>query len=160
MTAPWTRSTGPARAIAAAATAAVTAARRHDAAALRSAAGPLALLSPEQVGLTLGTVVRLLLEDLHPDGLTGDDVHSVLLGCARAAVGWFPEVDAGVLAALLTGALGVYEPDGDQPLRPDAVASHAPLLVAYLLDAAGRPLEPYLDAAFAAIARGEAAEAP
>jgi hypothetical protein len=31
-------------------------------------AGQLAALSPEQVGLVLGVVVRSLREDLHPDG--------------------------------------------------------------------------------------------
>jgi hypothetical protein len=151
----------PARAIAAAVTDAVAAARSRDAAALREAAERLAALDRAQVGVVLGAVVRSLLEELHPDGLTGDDVRSVLEGCLRAAVDWLPGIDGGVLVVLLTGALGVHDPDEERrPVGALDVARHAPLLVADLLAAADRPLAGYLDAAFAEIARAEMVELP
>jgi hypothetical protein len=150
-----------ARAIAAGVTGAVAAAHARDREAFQEAAGQLAALNPEQVGVVLGAVVRSLLEDLHPDGLDGDDVQAVLERCARSAAGWLPEVDAGVLVALLIGALGVHEPDGEaRPLSAMDVALHGPLLVDDLLTLSGRGLAGYLDAAFAEIARAETQEMP
>ncbi|MGC9667803.1 hypothetical protein ACNTMW_14770 [Planosporangium sp. 12N6] len=146
----------PARSIAAAAVDAVAAARSRDSEAYRPAVARLAGLNPAQTGLVLGAVVRSLLEDLHPDGLTGDDVQAALEHCVRSAADWFPEVDPGVLATLLIGALGVHEPDDGSPAPgPAEVARHAPLLVADLLTRSGRDLAGYLDAAFTEIARGE-----
>ena len=61
-----------------------------------------------------------------------------------------------MVLVLLAGALGVYDPDGDEsPPDPAALARHAPLLVADLLAATGRPLDGYLAAAFAEIERTE-----
>jgi hypothetical protein len=161
MSSPWRQLPEPARGIATAAADAVEAARSRDREALREAAGRLAVRDPEQVGLVLGAVVRSLLEDLHPEGLTGDDVRAVLERCVRSAVVWLPEVDAAVVTVLLTGALGVHQTDEDQrpPTGPD-VALHAPVLVADLLTATGRPLAGYLATAFAEIARTETMEMP
>jgi hypothetical protein len=151
---------GPARVIAETTSGAVTAAWARDLPAFEEAADRLALLDPEQVGIVLGAVVRTLLEDLHPDGLTGDDVQAVLERCARSALEWCPRVDPDVLLVLLAGALGVH-PDQDEAHPPAgaAVAWHAPLLVA---DLAGtdRQLAGYLHGAFAEIARAETLEAP
>ena len=151
---------GPARVIAERATEAVTAAWARDLPAFEEAADRLALLDPEQVGVVLGAVVRSLLEDRHPDGLTGDDVQAVLERCARSALEWCPRVDPAVLLALLAGALGVH-PDQDESPPPGGAAAawHAPLLVA---DLAGtdRHLTGHLHAAFAEIARAETLEAP
>jgi hypothetical protein len=150
----------PARAIAEAATDAVTAARARDLPAFEEAVGRLAALDPEQVGVVLGAVVRLMLEDLHQDGLTGDDVQAVLERCTRAALEWCPRVDPDVLLVLLAGALGVHpDPDESPPPGGAAVAWHAPLLIADLAGD-GRPLAGYLFAAFAEIARAETLEAP
>src|SRR5215217_4575059 len=97
----------PARSIAAAATETIAAARAADRAAFVAGAARLDALDGEQVGLVLGAVTRALLEELHPDGLTGDDARAVLAHCARSAVEWYPPVDGDALVVVLTGALGV-----------------------------------------------------
>ncbi len=99
----------------------------------------LAGLDPQQVGLVIGRVVRVLLEEGHPDGLTGDDIRGVLERCVRTAARWWPAVDANVIVVLLTGALGVHQFDDDAaPLSAAAMARHGALLTADLLAAAGR----------------------
>jgi hypothetical protein len=161
MSLPRRRVPDPARAIATALTDAVPAARDRDLAAYQEAVQRFAAVDPEQVGLVLGAVVRSLLEDLHPDGLAGDDVRTALEHCLRSAAGWFADVDADVLVVLLAGALGVHQPDNEpHPVGGVDVAAHAPLLIADLLAASGRPLAGYLDAAFAEIARAETVEMP
>jgi hypothetical protein len=151
----------PARSIAAGVTECVSAARARDREEFQQAAVRLAALNPEQVGVVLGAAVRSLLEDVHPDGLAGDDVQAVLERSVRSTAGWLPEVDPNVLVALLISALGVHQPDGESP-PPSAtdVARHAPLLVADLLALSRRGLAGYLDAAFAEIARAETIEMP
>ncbi|WP_027343041.1 hypothetical protein [Hamadaea tsunoensis] len=145
-----------ARALAGAVDSAVTAARDSDAEALRSAAAELA---PYEATTLLGEIVRLLLEEGHPDGLDGDDVRAVLDGCTRTALAWLPETSPEVLLVLVAGALGIHpeEADGIDRPSPAAVALHAPLLIAYLLR---RPLAGYVTAAFMEIARAETMEAP
>ncbi len=114
------------------------------------------LTAADRSGLVLGGVVRLLLEETHPDGLDGDDVRQVLERCVRSSAAWWPDVDPHVALVLLAGALGVYDPaDDDAPPDPAAIAGHAPLLVADLLAVTGRPLADYLTAAFAEVARTE-----
>ncbi|MFC3503252.1 hypothetical protein ACFOOK_20045 [Micromonospora krabiensis] len=154
MTTVWRRLPAPAREIAVTATEAVTAATRQDGPAYDEAVTRLG--ATERSGLVLGAVVRLLLEESHPDGLDGDDVRQVLERCVRGAQPWRPDVDPHVLLVLLAGALGVYDPgDDDAPPDPAAIARHAPLLVADLLAGAGRPLDAYLSAAFTEIERAE-----
>ncbi len=150
----WAHLPVPARAIAVSAAAAVEAARSADPAGYEEATTQLAALDPQQVGLVLGAVVRALLEDLHPDGLSGDDVHAVLVRCARTQ----PRADPQALLILLSGALGVH-PDAEDT-RPVDAARQAPLLLADLLGAADAPLAGYLSAAFAEIARAETIELP
>lgn len=147
----WRHLPPPARPIAAAATAAVDAAQRRDAAALDVAVADLAALDPAPTGLVLGTAVRLLLEDAHPDGLDGEAVREVLQRCVREAAGWQPEVDPHVALLLLAGALGVGEEDGAPPPKPDVSARHAALLLADLLGS--RPLPPVLTATLSEIER-------
>jgi hypothetical protein len=121
----------------------------------------LAGLDAEQVGLVLGAVSRSLLEDLHPDGLTGDEVQDVIVRCVTAATAWFPEVDVNALVLVLGGALGVHPPEGEPvPVSPLDVARHAPLVVADLLTAGDRSYRPYLDAALTRIAEAEANDLP
>jgi hypothetical protein len=133
MTQSWRHLPAPARPIAAAALAAVSAARQRDDEALAAAAGDLAALDPALVRLIVGTAVRLLLEDTHPDGLDGDDIRNVLERCVRSAAQWQPEVDPHVVLILLAGALGVHDDDGEAPPKPDVLARHAALLMADLL---------------------------
>lgn len=133
MTRTWRHLPAPARPIAVATEAAVAAASDRDGPALAGAVGDLAALDPSQTGLILGTAVRLLLEDTHTDGLDGNDIRAVLEGCVRDAAPWQPDVDPHVLLILLAGALGVHDDSGDPPPKPDALARHAALLLAYLL---------------------------
>jgi hypothetical protein len=158
-----------ARAISAATTDAVTAARAQDVAAFEEATDRLATAEPEQVRIVLGVVVRALLEDLHPDGVSGDDLLELIKSCVRTAFGWYPAVDVQVLIVVLTGALGTHEPDSEpRPVTPLEVARHAPLFITELLDAPGptaragepRSLDAYFIAAFLQIAQAELNEMP
>ena len=147
-----------ARGISAAVVDGVAAARAADADAYEEAGGRLAAADPQRVALVLGGVVRSLLEDLHPDGMDGEDVRAVLERCTRSAAAWASAGDPQVLLVLLAGALGVSDPDEQPPASPDALARNALLLTADLLGS--RPLEPYLVAAFAELARAETVEMP
>jgi len=158
-----------ARAISAATTDAVTAARSQDVAGFDEATDRLAAADPEQVRVVLGVVVRALLEDLHPDGVAGDDLLELIKSCVRTSFGWYPAVDVQVLIVVLTGSLGVHEPD-DEPRRvtPLEVARHAPLFITELLAAPGsaartedpRPLHAYFVDAFTEISQSELNEMP
>jgi hypothetical protein len=129
MTQTWRTLPAPARPIAAAADAAVTAVRDRDTDALDAAVETLAALDPAQVGLVLGTAIRLLLEQAHPDGLDSDDVRAALERCVRGAA-WVPEVDPQMVLILLAGALGVHPGDGVAAPAPAVLARHAALLFA------------------------------
>jgi hypothetical protein len=141
--------------------AAVAAARDADAEAYPGAVERLAALDGERVGLVAGETVRLLLEEHHPDGLDGDDLRAVLAGCVRSTAGWYPDVDPGTLGALLAGALGVHDSDG-QPIvvAPGAMAGHAPLLIAELTRGAPHPLAVYLRGALGGIETRQVNELP
>ncbi|BCB76624.1 hypothetical protein GCM10022251_51020 [Phytohabitans flavus] len=154
MSTTWRHLPAPAQAIAVAASDAVAAAQARDRDGLEAAVGPLA--AAEGSGLVLGAVVRLLLEEAHPDGLAGDDVRRVIEDCVRAAAVWEPAVDPHALLVLLAGALGVHDQDEEaQGPAPEALARHAALLVAHLLNTPRRPLAGYLTAAFTEIERTE-----
>ncbi|MEU7927383.1 hypothetical protein [Micromonospora sp. NPDC049801] len=154
MTGTWRHLPASARAIAVTATAAVAAAQARDDQAYDETVDDLA--ADERSGLVLGTVVRLLLEESHPDGLDGDDIRQVLARCVQDAARWRSDVDPHVVLVLLAGALGVYDPEGDDsPPGASALARHAPLLVADLLAVTGAPLADYLAAAFSEIERTE-----
>jgi hypothetical protein len=140
------------RAIAVAATESVEAARAREPEAFAAAVDRLAALDPEQTGRVLGAVVRSLLEEGHPDGLDGDDVRAALEHAVRAAAEW-RDVDPQVMAVLLIGSLGIHEQDEENPAPPRALAAHAPLLIADLLQA--RDLARYLERAFTEIQRAE-----
>ena len=148
-----------ARDIAEALDAAIVAARASDAAALAEATEELAALRAEQVGAVLAGVVRELLETLHPDGLTGEDVQDVLTRCARAAALWFPVVDVDSLVTVLTGALGVTDVE-ENPRRPERAVEAAILVIADLLSAAEVPADGYVRRALDEIARAETVEMP
>ena len=138
----WHHLPAPARPITAATDAAIQAARDRDREALAEAVGDLAALDGAQVGLMLGTMVRLLLEDRHPDGLTGEDVRAVLGSCVASAARWQPDVDPHTVLILLAGALGVHDDGGPAP-RPAELARHAALLLADQLEE--RPTRAYLE---------------
>jgi hypothetical protein len=144
----WRHLPPPARPIAEAADRAVDAVRARDRAEFDAAVAVLGALDPAQVGLLLGTVVRLAMEEAHPDGLDGEDVRAVLTGVAHE----WPDADPYVLLVVLAGALGMHDTEADAPTpKPDALARHAALLVAHLLTA--RPFPPYVDRAAQEIER-------
>lgn len=144
-----------ARAVAARITAAVKAAGAAGAEELRGAAADLEALDAAHVSVVLGAVIRMLLEEKHPDGVDGDDLRAVLDGCTGSALRWLPEVDPEVLLVIVAGALGVHPEEADGIARPGpaAIALNAPLLVAYLLGS--RPVDRYISSAYAEIARAE-----
>lgn len=144
------------RMIAESVTAAVGAAKAGDGDGFAEAVGRLSTVDPQRVAVVLGWVIRSLLEELHPDGMDGEDLRSVLT--ATAAGAWESEVDPSVLLVVLTGALGLSDPDEQPALAPAAVARNATLLLAYLLG--DRPLARYLDVAFAELERAETIEMP
>jgi hypothetical protein len=149
------------RAIATGVSDALAAARTEDAAAYQRCCQRLAALDREQVGLVLGAVVRSLLEELHPGGLTGEDMQAVLTECAGGAA-WCPGLDLDVLLVLLAGALGIH-PDADDPRPVSAVemSCNAPLLITTLLHRSPAPsFDAHLDAAVAEILRAETVELP
>jgi hypothetical protein len=148
-----------ARALAEAVAASVSAARAGEAQAFAGATARLTALDTERVRAVLSGLLRPLLEDLHPDGLTGDDLRDAVDGCVRDS-GW-QQVDPGVLVVVLAGALGVHPGDEERPEAPPAaVTRHACLLVAQLLTGAPRNLTSYLAESFAEIARAETVEQP
>ncbi|MFC4855983.1 hypothetical protein [Actinophytocola glycyrrhizae] len=168
-----------ARAIASATTDAIAAARAGDTAAFDDACS-LLIADPEHARVILGDTVRLLLEEVLPDGVDGDDLREIIGRSARSAAPWFPSVDPGVMVVVLSGALGIHPdtpPDpgaGEErqlelddpwdavPPRPSAAAvtQHAVVLLADLLSVRGRPLRGYLEAAFTEMARRETVEQP
>ena len=147
----WRHLPAPARPVAAAPTAAVIAARSREREALDDAVGQLGALDPATTGLILGTAVRLLLEETHPDGLDGEAVRGVLERSVRSALDWQPDVDPHVVLLLLAGALGVTDEEAGPPPEPEVLARHAALLLADL--AGARPIQPVLNAALDDIAR-------
>ena len=140
----WRHLPVAARPIAAATDAAVAAAQSGDRELSAESIGELAALDPAQVGLILGTTLRLLLEERHPDGLTGDDVRTVL----KRAVHGDPEADPRVMLTLLAGALGVHD-DEPPDATPEATARQAVLLLTDQL--AGAPIRRHLERAMTEI---------
>lgn len=142
---------------------AVTAAQSGDGEQYEEATQRLAACEPEHVRLVLGAVVRQLLEDGHPDGLAGDDLLDLIRSCARRAFAWYPDLDVEALVVVLTGALGIHEPD-EEPRRwtPLEVARHAPLFITELLaqPTPHGPIAGYLDRAFAEQSQAELNEMP
>jgi hypothetical protein len=163
----------------------VDAALARDADRFAEAAGRLAVQDPQRLVLVQAGVIRSLLEQLHPDGLSSADAQDVLRRCLTSAASWYPQADPDVLVLVLTGALGLAEGTGPAPAAasangldgdpdPDADADPAPvpaagpaalsqgaaLLIADLLAAAGAPLAGYLDAALAELERAETIELP
>lgn len=168
-----------ARAIASATTDAIAAAMAGDTAAFDDACSRL-LADPEHARVILGDAVRLLLEEVLPDGVDGDDLRDIIGRSAQSVAPWFPSVDPGVMVVVLSGALGIHpdtppgpgtgegrRPELDDPWdavppRPSAAAvtQHAVVLLADLLSVRGRPLRGYLEAAFTEMARRETVEQP
>lgn len=142
-------------------TEAVEAALSQDADRFAEAADRLAVQDPQRLTRLQAWVLRSLLEQVHPDGLSSEDAQDVLRRCLLAAASWLPQTDPDVLVLVLTGALGLSDPD-DTPAAagPAALAAGAALLIADLLAVAGGPLTGYLDEALAELERAETIELP
>ncbi len=152
-----------ARAVSAATLDAVTAAQAENVADFDEAVARLAAAEPEHVRVVLGAVVRDLLEEENPDGLAADDLLDLIKAAARRALAWYPSMDVEALVVVLTGALGLHEPD-EEPRRwtPLEVARHAPLFITELLaqPVPHRELPDYLALAFSHLQQAELNELP
>lgn len=150
-----------ARRIADATAAAIAAARDASPENFGTGVEELAELPFEQVTIVHAGVVRALLEDLHPDGLAGDDIHDVLTRLVGSASAWLPGLDVGALAAVLTGALGFTDTSDDaQKVGHVGYLRSAVLVMADLLAAADTVPDRYIRAAIGEIARAETVEMP
>ncbi|AOW94191.1 hypothetical protein BFN03_19905 [Rhodococcus sp. WMMA185] len=146
------------REIAEAVDAAVGAAVSSNVAAFFEATEDLAALPAERVRVVLAAIVREILETMHPDGLTGEDVQEVLAHAVGVARTWMPDVDVASFVAVLTGALGVAEAD-ESDLPTSAVPS-AILLIADLVSSAQVSVHDYVRRALDEVARAEIVEMP
>jgi hypothetical protein len=142
-------------------TEAVEAASSQDADRFALAADRLAVQDQQRLVLVQAWVLRSLLEQLHPDGLSSADAQDVLRHCLLWTAEWHAEIEPDLLVLVLTGALGLSDPDDAAATAgPAALGSGAALLMADLLNAAGGPLAGYLDAALAELERAETIELP
>ena len=140
---------------------AVEAASSQDAGRFALAADRLAVQDPQRLVLVQAWVLRSLLEESHPEGLSSADAQDVLRRCLLSTASWHAGADPTVLAQALTGALGLSDPDeAAAPAGPVAFSSGAALLIADLLGVAGGSLPRYLDAALAELERAETIELP
>jgi len=144
-----------AREIAHATETALSAARADDEPAFADAVSALVELPYEQVTVVHSGMMRELLEELHPDGLAGEDVQAVFERCARGSVQATPDA----LVAVLTGALGVTDPDAPKA-RPEQYLTAGIVVLADLL--ATRKVEPrqYIRRAVGEIEREQTVEMP
>jgi hypothetical protein len=148
----------PARQLSAALTLAVTAARVQDPEGFEIGTAALAALDQAVLRPVLGDLVRRLLEEKHAGGLSGEDAQELLERVVRSALAWLPDVEVPALIVVLTGALGMQDPDDEPDLAPALVASHAVLLVEELLE--DRPLEGPLELAIGELRRHQTIELP
>ncbi|SDE53357.1 hypothetical protein [Rhodococcus tukisamuensis] len=140
---------------------AATAARAADLGVFVEASERLRAVDLEQVRAVHSAMVRELLEDLHPDGLTGEAVQAVLERCARTAAVWVPDLQVPLLVAVLTGSLGLSDPDEEFGASDRfGLVRHALLVLADLLGAAQAPASGYLRRAVAEIERAQTVEMP
>lgn len=145
------------RAIATATEDAVAAARAKSPEAFSEAIENLSSEDSAQVGSVHAEMVRSLLEELHPDGLTGEDVQDTLTATVRSAAEWNPSLDVPGFVEVLTGALGVADTDEKRPSpRPE----HAVLIITDLLARRKVGAEVYIRRAIAEIQRAQTMEMP
>jgi hypothetical protein len=147
---------------------AVESVRRGHPDAFAAAVAGFAKLDVAALGIVQAGAVRSLLEQLHPDGLDAEDVREVLTACARAAA-WFVDFSPDLVLLVLSGALGMTDPD-QQPLTGRVpLAAHACLVLEHLSAPTSEPSEPtgptdllarHLADAVAEIRRAETMEMP
>ncbi|MGB3371810.1 MAG: hypothetical protein WBA81_14380 [Rhodococcus sp. (in: high G+C Gram-positive bacteria)] len=145
------------RAIARATEDAIGSARVKAKVAFADAVEKLSSEDHAQVGAIHAEMVRSLLEELHPDGLTGEDVQDALSSAVRSAVEWYPDLDVQGFVEVLTGALGVADTEGN---RPSPRAEHAVLIIADLLVRRNAAADVYTRRAVVEIQRAQTMEMP
>lgn len=160
MTADYRSWPPPARAMATAVDAAVSAAQAGDAAAFTDAMADLSRTDREQLAVLLGSVMRDLLERSHPDGLDSGAVEQALRSCSMSAAGWYELLDSEVLILALAGALGITDLDESPQPGGTAVVAHGLLLIADQLKIRGWELRPVLDLALRELMRAQTIELP
>ena len=160
MTADYRSWPGPARAMALAVDAAVSAAHSGEAAAFTDATANLSRVDRGQLAALLGAITRDLLERSHPDGLDSEDAEQVLQSCIRSAARWYEPVDSDSLVRALTGALGISDPDESPPPDGTAVVAHGLLLIADQLKILAQGLPPILNCALHDLMRAQTVELP
>ncbi|MEP7026863.1 MAG: hypothetical protein ABJB47_24250 [Actinomycetota bacterium] len=160
MTADYRSWPAPARTMAQAVDAAVSAAQAVDAAAFTETTADLGRVDHEQLVVLLGSITRDLLERSHPDGLDADDAEQVLRSCLESAAPWYGPIDGDALLAALAGALGVSDPDESPQTDGAAVVTHGLLLIADQLTILAQPLPPVLDFALKELMRAQTVELP
>jgi hypothetical protein len=149
------------RQIATATAAALDAARTESAPAFDTALEDLVALPYEQVTAVHAGTMRELLEELHPDGLTGEDVQAVLERSTRSGVRWQSSLQPDAVVAVLIGTLGVADPDAEPPrIRPEQYLAAGLVVLADLFAARRVAPEAYLRRAVAEIERAETIEMP
>jgi len=154
----WPRTT---RLIATATDAALTAARSEEDEAFGDALADLGGLPYEMVTAVHAGMVRELFEELHPDGLTGEDVQAVLTRAVRRGLRWRPSLQPDVVVAVITGTLGVQDVDAPGPrIPPEDYLTAGLLLLTELLSARKAAPDPYVRRAVAEIERSETMEMP
>jgi hypothetical protein len=121
------------RALRAAVVDAVCAAQAGDGAGLAGCRGALAALDEQRLRIVQGEMVRSLLEELHPNGLSAADAQDLLERCVRDAEPWYPSIDPAVLVVVLLGSLGAQDPDDQPAASPVTVAEYAAVLTADLI---------------------------
>ncbi|MDH6681020.1 hypothetical protein M2284_005262 [Rhodococcus sp. LBL1] len=150
-----------ARQIAVATDDAIAAARAGSRERLAEVLEDMVALPFEQVTIVHAGVVRALLEDLHPDGFSGEDIQGALTRVAGAAITWLPDLDVTALAAVLTGSLGLTDMSDDaQRIGQADYLRSAVLVMADLLATADVGAHGYIRAAIGEIARAETIEMP
>lgn len=145
------------RAIASATDDAITAARARSVSDFADAVQVLSSEDSAQVAAIHAEMVRSLLEELHPDGLEGEDVQDALTRAVRSAAEWNSAVDVPGFVEVLTGALGVADTEENRPSpRPE----HAVLIITDLLLRRKSAGEKYIRQAVAEIQRAQTMEMP
>ncbi|HET8993230.1 MAG TPA: hypothetical protein VFN32_05480 [Rhodococcus sp. (in: high G+C Gram-positive bacteria)] len=138
---------------------ALTAVRDETVPVFDDALAELVTLPYEQVTAVHAGMLRELLEELHPDGLTGEDVQTVLERALRNGMRWLPSLQPDAVVAVLTGTLGVHDDEAPK-VRPGDYLTAGLLVLADLLAARTSAPGPYLRRAVAEIERAETVEMP
>ncbi|MBF0661756.1 hypothetical protein [Rhodococcus sp. (in: high G+C Gram-positive bacteria)] len=147
--------------IASATDAALVAARAGASEVFGDALDDLVGLPYETVTAVHAGMMRELFEELHPDGLTGEDVQTVLTRAVRDGVRWLPSMQPDAVVAVITGALGVQDVEATDPrIAPEQYLTAGLLVLTDLLAARKAAPGPCLRRAIAEIERSETMEMP